>query len=170
VWTVPTGSLPPDTPEYALLQGSNSSSGAMTISWSGSVTTSVRVYEAPGCRAASLACAQGAPIHSWSVALSGSWSSNGPLVFPYLVIWNTTDPNGGTWGLTAVETQTTSIPTALWQTAVIDAAGAALAVIGAVALFLGLFLRGGAFSGPAPIVSRSADDVEEIAGPPRTPK
>jgi hypothetical protein len=44
-----------------------------------------------------------------------------------------------------------------------EAAAGALGVIGAVALFLGLFLRGGVYRGPRPLTSRSADDAAAIA-------
>jgi hypothetical protein len=170
VWTIPTGSLPANGTEFALLQGTNVSSGQLSVSWSGSLPASVRLYEVPGCRAAATACIQGPPIHAWPAAQSGNWSTSGPLVFPFLVVWNTSSPVPGNWGLTAVESVTTPVTPAIWQTAVLYATGAALAVIGAVALFLGLFLRAGAYARSAPLVSRSADDVEQIAGPPRPPR
>lgn len=170
VWTIPPEGLLPGATNFALLPGSNTTQGTITLTWSASIPTSVRLYESPGCRAASLSCAQGTPARAWSAVRSGNWSTSGNLVFPFLVVWNTSAPLGGSWGLTAVETVTTSLAPPIWQTLVIDAAGAALAIVGAVALFLGLFLRGGAFAGPAPLVSRSAEDAEEIAGGPRPPK
>ena len=169
VWTIPTGTLPANGSEIALLQGSNASSGTLSVSWSGSVPTTVRLYEVPGCREASVACVRGPPADTWTGVGESNWSTSGPLVFPYLVVWNTSSAVPGSWGLTAVESVTTSLAPPVWQSIVLYATGAALGIVGAVALFLGLFLRSGAFSGPAPLVSRSADDVEQVAGPPRPP-
>ena len=169
VWTVPTEELIAGATNFALFPGSNASDADLSVSWSGTVPTAVRFYEAPGCAAPSLTCARGTPAHAWPAALSGNWSEHGSLVLPFLVVWNTSAPTAGTWGLTAVESISTPVSPGLWSTVVIDAASAALGVVGAVALFLGLFLRGGAFRGPAPLVSRSAEDVTEIAAPPRPP-
>jgi hypothetical protein len=169
VWTIPNGSLPGNGTEFALLQGANVSSGELTVSWEGSVPTGVRLYEAPGCRIAAPTCIQGPAAHTWPASRAGTWSTSGALVFPYLVVWNTSSPVPGSWGFTAVESVTTSLAPAFWEEAVLYATAAALAIVGAMALFLGLFLRGGAFAGPARLVSRSADDVREIAGPPRPP-
>ena len=170
VWTVPTAELLAGATNFALLPGDNTSDAELSVSWSGTVPTEVRLFEVPGCAAPSLSCARGTPAHAWSAALSGNWSERGSLVFPFLVVWNTSAPTAGTWGLTAVESISTPVSTGLWSTLVIDAASAALGVVGAVAVFLGLFLRGGAYRGPAPMVSRSAEDVHEIAGPPRPPR
>jgi hypothetical protein len=168
VWTVPTGTLPASGSENALLQGTNSSSAVVTVTWSATVPTSVRIYSAPGCRSAA-GCTLSSPIRSWTSGLSGNWTFAGALILPYVVIWNTSSATSGTFGLTAVASVSTPIPAPVWQTVIVDGAGIALAVIGAVALFLGLFLRGGAFRGPAPLVSRSADDAEDIARAPRGP-
>ena len=167
VWTVPTGTLPAQGTEDALLQGSNSSSGSLTVTWSASIPTSVRLYSSPGCRSAAGPCSLSDLVHTWPAATNGSWTMSGSLVFPFLVIWNTSSPTTGTFGLTAVALVSTPEPAPIWQSAIVLAAAAALGVIGAIAVFLGLFLRGGAFAGPAPLVSRSADDASEIAGPPR---
>ncbi|MCI4360171.1 MAG: hypothetical protein L3J91_00545 [Thermoplasmata archaeon] len=166
VWTIPTAAFVADSPEYALISGSNQSGGSLSFTWTGSVTTSVSLFSAPGCRTATPSCARGPSLHMWSGTASGSWSTSGALVFPFLVEWNITGAAQGTWGLTAVESVSQPIATPWWQMVVIDAAGAALAVVGSVALFLGLFLRGSVYRTPAPVVSKSADDVEMIAGRP----
>ncbi len=69
----------------------------------------------------------------------------------------------------AVESWNSTATSPLWTALLVDAVAVALGAVGAVALFLGLFLRGGVFRGPPPMVSRSAEDAEEIAGgsPPR---
>ncbi len=166
VSTIPSELLSPNATNYALLTGANTSQGSYTLTWTSTVPAEVRLYEVPGCRAASLDCVRGDPAGTWSGTEGGTWTDSGALGFPYLVVWNSSASVPGAWGLSAVETVSSPIASPWWQMFVIDAAGGALAVVGAVALFLGLFLRGGAFRGPAPLVSRSAEDAESIAGPP----
>ena len=169
--TIPTQFLAPNVTNYALLPGTDTSDGTFSISWTATVPTYVRLYATAGCQTASPACASGAPIRSWTASLQGNWSISGDLGFPYLIAWNSSGPGAGSWGLTGLESVTTTLTTGFAQAVVIYLAGGALAAVGGVALFLGLFLRGGAYLGPAPPVSRSAEDAAGIAGvpPPRRP-
>lgn len=166
----PTGTGANET-QTALLPGTTATEATFSVSWQSSVPTQVWLYSVPGCTRASLACATGSAVEHWSAATAGNWTSDSDLVFPYLVVWNTSSPTPGVWQLSAAETVTTSLALPLWETVVIIAAGAALALVGGVAVFLGLFLRGGVYQGPAPVVSRSAEDAEPVArGPPARPR
>ncbi|MCI4340507.1 MAG: hypothetical protein L3K06_04930 [Thermoplasmata archaeon] len=167
---IPVQDLLPNATNFALLTGANASDGTFSISWSSTIPSDVALFQAPGCRSAALACASGPAVQVWTQSHGGNWSVSGSLGFPYLILWNTSSPIAGTWGLTGTETTTTSLTPGVFQTLVIDLAGGALAVVGAVAVFLGLFLRGGAYLGAAPIVSRSAEDVETVARAPGPPK
>ncbi len=167
--TIPVHDLLPNATNFALIPGTNASAAIFSLTWTATIPTDVRLYDAPGCRAAALSCATGPPVRAWSAELGGTWSTSGDVGFPYLIEWNTSAPGVGTWGLTGSESISTPMHTGLLESLVIYAAGGALAIVGAVALFLGLFLRGGVYQSTAPMVSRSADDAVEVArdaGPP----
>ena len=147
----------------ALLSGDDSDAGTLSVSWRSSAPVNVSLYPAAGCRVAALACATGPATTSWSAVSAGNWSTSGRLAFPYLLVWTGAGPSGG--NLTASGTETRDVPVTppLLTTLLIDGAGGVLAVIGGIAVFLGLFLRGGVYERRAPLVSRDADDVEAIA-------
>lgn len=145
----------------ALLAGSDTASGTLVVGWRASSPVNVTLYPAAGCRVAGLDCATGPAAESWSTAVVGNWSTTGHLTFPYLLVWQGAAVAGN---LTASGTETTDVRVTppLLTTLLIDGAGAALGVLGGVAVFLGLFLRGGVYDRPPAVVSRSAEDVDEI--------
>lgn len=153
----------PHSSGSALLTGTPTGSGGLTISWRASAPLTVTLFPATGCGSPAPSCATGSAVASWAQAPGGNWSTSGKLSFPYLIAWNEPANLTGNVTVAGVETMQVRVAPSVLTELVIDGAGAALAVIGAVAVFLGLFLRGGVYRGPPPVVSRSADDVEEVA-------
>jgi hypothetical protein len=86
------------------------------------------------------------------------------------VVLNVSSTTGvvATFQATAVDAYTVVTPLSTGFELLLDASAGALLAVGGVLVFLGLFLRGNVYGPPPPVVSRSADDVEEIArgGPP----
>lgn len=144
-----------------LLTGSDTGSGSLSVGWHSSSSLNVSLYSAPGCRVATVACASGPALAGWAVTTSGNWSTHGSLAFPFLVVWSSVGPLGGNITVSGTETTDVVVSPPLLTTLLIDGAGGVLAVIGGVAIFLGLFLRGGVYAGPPRITSRSAEDLED---------
>jgi hypothetical protein len=109
-------------------------------------------------------------VATWLGVSSGQWSVSGGLRFPYLIVWNESSSTSGNFTASGVESTEVAVPPNVVDALLVDGSAAALSTIGAVAVFLGLFLRPGVYRVPAPLVSRSADDVQDLAEPPQPPR
>src|SRR5579859_2119835 len=81
----------PFTPQSngsALLTGTDTGSGTLSVSWHASARLSVTLYPATGCRAVGPSCTTGTAVATWAQAVAGNWSTSGSLSFPYLIAWN----------------------------------------------------------------------------------
>jgi hypothetical protein len=159
-WTVPAhGEM--TTPQ---LWGLNGSFG---VSWTASAALNV-LLTATLCSSPS-SC-DVAPVANWTAQTQGSWQSPGVPAYPYLLAFTNPTHASAAVALTAHSTLTTPVPpTDVWVPVLSTLAGGVVFAIGAMALFLGLFLRRGIYGRPPPPVSRHADDAEAIAGePPRS--
>lgn len=168
-FTLPAQPIPTNSTSVALIQGTDSGRGTFTLHWSATAPARVALYSAVGCATASLACISAPPLASWGGNASGDWAASGDLRFPLLLAWSSPTGAPGEFSASAVEASPGPSPLPSLGVVLIDGGAAVLAVLGGVAIFLGLFLRGGVYRGPAPLVSRSADDAEEVAGLPRLP-
>lgn len=139
----------------------NSSSGSFVFSWTATQPLNVSLYQGVPCSSASGFCESGAALTKWSANTTGGWSHSGAIVSPYLLaIENPQATNVSLTGSLA-ETYpdgTTAPPTSMLLT--ILAGGVLLVVIGGLALFLGLFLRGGVYSEPDSVPPRYAHELE----------
>ncbi len=153
---------------YALLQGTDTTAGTLTLHWSATASARVALFAAAGCPVAAPSCASGTPLVQWAGARYGNWSTAGDLRFPYLLVWSgAASAASGTFSANGLESSPGATGYLSVGSLVIDGGAVTLAVIGGVAIFLGLFLRGDVYGGPRPLVSRSAEDAAEIArGPP----
>lgn len=154
----------------ALLPGTDADHGTLSVTWRSSSPVDVTLYPAEGCTEPGPSCASGAAAASWSSVMTGAWSTAGSLHFPYLVTWTAAGTENGTFTASGVESTEVVVAPNVIDVLLVDGAAAALTVIGGVAVFLGVFLRSGVYRGPAPVVSRSADDLEFVVppdGPPR---
>lgn len=162
----------PDGTGAASIPGTGAASAHLNVSWQIGGTGDLWLYLYPpgACPTHAFTCgAAGAVAVCDGCHGSSGWSMSGPLRFPYELVWGTNDSRPINLSVSAVETWTSSSSSPLWSALIVDAVAVALGAVGVVAVFLGLFLRGGVYRGPAPVASRSADDVEEIHGRPPPP-
>jgi hypothetical protein len=159
-WTVPAlGRM--TTPE---LWGLN---GSFAVSWTASsvldvVLTGTHCPSQPPCDTA--------PVANWTAQAAGNWQSSGMPAYPYQLAFSNPNHASAAVALTAHSTITTPVPaTDVWVPVLSTVAGGVVLAIGAMALFLGLFLRRGVYAVRPPLVSQHADDAETIAGPPPPP-
>ncbi|MCI4350478.1 MAG: hypothetical protein L3K15_03070 [Thermoplasmata archaeon] len=170
-----------------------SSTASLYLSWKSSVVLNVTFGNVAPCGVRLFGCPPPAPPSQsvgWSLATSGQWNFSGAVVGPYYLYWGNAGTSGGSISFTLRETVTQGRPYASLTVLLVDASLVVLSAIGGVAVFLGLFLRGGVYrGGPPPVVSRSAEDAADVAaegggaptgprtgrfdggsaGPPRTP-
>lgn len=163
-FTVATSSVDPHGTGAALVTGTNVSSGRLAMQWTVSASMNVSLYEAPDCRSVTAACASGVPRFSWNGTGADQWSASGSFTFPYVVVWHSRSNSTSTFSASGVESWTASASVDLVSMLFVDGVAIALGAVGAVATFLGLFLRQGVYRGPAPVVSRSADDLDDLVG------
>ena len=164
VLTVP--GLVTNETRIAVILMTNTSSGTLDFSWSANHSIAVALYQGTPCSGVSHYCSLGAALADWPAALSGSWNTTGLLTFPYLLSMENTEPTNATLRGTVAESfsfGTTTLPT--WAVISILAGGVLLVVIGAMAVFLGLFLRAGVYSEPESVTPRYAHELARPGDP-----
>jgi hypothetical protein len=130
----------------------NTSSGTLTLSWVSSSDVNVSVYRALVCGFVTsnthvLYCPDGPALATWPLNSSGHWNTSGEISFPLLL--NLDNVGSKTVTVNAVFDEvwaSTSPRVPTWVFVSILSGGAACISIGAVAIFLGLFLRAGVYS------------------------
>ena len=156
----------PNQTRVAVISMTNTSSGSLELSWSSTRNLTVTVYQGVRCTGASGYCVSGPALVAWASNTSGTWNRTGPLAFPYLLsMFNSALVNITLRGTLAESftTGTNSLPT--WAVAIILAGGLILLAIGALAVFLGLFLRTGVYSEPEPVLPRYAHALDRPVDP-----
>ncbi len=141
----------------------NTSDGTLSLNWnSSSFPVTVTLYHPTGC-AQLPDCPSGGAIATWTAKTGGQWSTTGSISFPYLLNISNDGVNAVPFhaGFTESFTVHSSLIPPVTEL-LVYAGGAILIVIGALGVFLGLFLRAGVYRGPAQIPSRSAEDVERL--------
>ncbi|MGA8302992.1 MAG: hypothetical protein WA691_08535 [Thermoplasmata archaeon] len=144
--------------------GVNESSAQVNLVWAASQEMDVALYSPGPCPHSGGTCPTGAPIISW-VGDTGKWSASGSLSFPLYL--NLTNPNGtiATFSGTLVETYSTSVLTdPTWSLFVPLLGAVVLIAIGGVAIFLGMFLGRGVYSGSTAPPTRYDGWDEEYEG------
>lgn len=156
----------PNQTRVAQISMTNTSSGYFEISWSSTHDLSVTLYQGVRCSGPSGYCISGPALVAWPSNTSGSWNRTGPLSFPYLLsMYNLALINISLRG-TLAESFTTgpnSLPT--WAMVIILAGGVTLLAIGALAVFLGLFLRSGVYTVPESVTPRYAHELDRPGDP-----
>jgi len=177
--TVPE--LGPAESQTALIEGNDVGSGTLTVAWTSTAIVSVQLYRTVPCGSPPGVCATGTAIARWNSTTSGRWSESGGLSFPVMFAVQDVGQVMVTLEGTVVELYSVGgLPT--WAFLSFIAGGGVLIGIGALAVFFGLFLRGGVYSGARdPDLPFSTDldgpdgldggvDLEEPDdGPPRDP-
>lgn len=157
--------LSPGASWTALLDLVNPARENLTLTWTASGPADVALYPAPGCTNPSGAgCRLGPALWSWPNATTGTGSEAGTFSAPLVVSAVSRAASSLGFSGSVRETYTSGGPTLPPVTELLIAlAAGALVAIGAVTLFLGLFLRPGVYRGSRPLVSRSAEDAALIA-------
>jgi hypothetical protein len=153
---VPT--LPGSTESFDLAS-TPTTHGTLTVHWTASAPLAVRLSTS-GCTAGSSGCPT--VLRSWASNASGSYSVTGPLAPAYVLSWTTPPDVSANVSVASSVTWAVGAPVSTGQW-IAEVASGLLAAVGALALFLGLFLRG-EFRQPPRVVSREADDAEMVAG------
>jgi hypothetical protein len=148
--------------EPLTLYGSNGSSEQFSLNWHATAPLAVTLIES-NCTAT---CSATHVLVNWSSSLSGAWTGSGPFVYPLRCTVHNLQSEPVTLSLTGRAVASSTAHFSLGFEVVLGAGAAGLLVVAGLAIFLGIFLRADPY-GPEPdLVSRSAEDVEEIAGPP----
>jgi hypothetical protein len=156
-----TLTLPNGENASALVWGLNGSRVAFALSWHSDAGVGAVLSTAPGCSGNPTQCAPGELLVKWVPgSTAGAWSTSTSSGFPWLLQVRNAGPSTVHFFVTTTAVRAPVPATTGWAYDVFLVAGAALGGIGAVAMFLGLFLRGGVY--------RSRGDARNPppAGPP----
>jgi hypothetical protein len=131
----------------------NTSSGSLALSWVSSADVNVSVYRGTTCdfissNAAVTYCLTGPALASWPSNSSGHWTTSGEISFPLLLNLENLGPKAVTVNAVFDEvwaSTSPSVPTWIFLSTL--AGGVTCIGLGGIAIFLGLFLRAGVFSG-----------------------
>lgn len=126
-----------------LVPGEGGNSASLLINWSATAAFSVELYPTGQCPVAAPSCATGPALASWPGNLSGTQTLHGALSYPYLLVWTASPASGGLFAISCQSQVSVTTPLPGVVSVVVYASAAVLVVLGAVAAFLGLFLRGG---------------------------
>ncbi|HXQ94574.1 MAG TPA: hypothetical protein VN864_05330 [Thermoplasmata archaeon] len=152
---VPT--LPGATESFALASTSVAH-GTLKLDWSASGPVKVQLASG-NCPLGTGGCPV---LRTWASNASGAFSITGPLVAAYTLTWTTPLKEWANVTIDSSVTWNVGAPVSFGQ-GIAEVASGLLAAVGAVGLFLGLFLRGD-FRRPPAVVSRHADDAEGVGG------
>jgi hypothetical protein len=137
----------------ATIPSTSESSASIAFAWASTESVRVAFYEAGPCgNGTGDRCPSGAPLASWW-SRSGVLSWSGDVARPWFL--TVTEPNGTATSFNATVVESYVVPGLLSSNlslAVLLAGSIVLMVIGALALFLGFFLRSGIYRGaPTPV-------------------
>lgn len=140
------------------LSATPSSSVTVTLSWyasTGNPRTTARVnvsfYAARACPPATEPCPVGPALKAWNVSTQGRWSASGAsgsLYMLYVVVPDAANVSDNFTATFAEQYRTSSLPLPMVPFAITMAGGALLAGVGAVGVYLGLFLPSGVYDPP----------------------
>lgn len=144
--------------------GTTGTSETFSLSWHATSAIHVVLQQSSPC---GRDCPGGPVLVVWDSNLSGTWSGHGPFQYPVLCQLTNPQPRGtnATISGRAVSTIPAPLP---WAYGLLLGAGAAgLFLVGGLAVFLGLFLRGDPYGPRPPLVSHSPDDLDDVEPDPR---
>ena len=155
--TVPE--LGPAESQTDLIEGNDVGSGTLAIAWTSTSIVSVELYRTVPCGSPPGVCAVGAAVARWNATESGRWSETGDLSFPFMFAVQDVGQVMITLEGTVVEMYPFGgLPT--WAFLSFIAGGGVLIGIGALAVFFGLFLRGGVYADHPPTEMDYPDDLD----------
>jgi hypothetical protein len=140
--------IPAGSTENATLRFTPVGTGSLSLAWSSSGPANVSVWAVHACAAGT--CPSGPALVDWSSNVSGRWSVSGAIGTYYTVSSTNTGASSVQFSGTFTEQYLSSgSGLTLAQLSLILAGAFVLLAIGGIAIFLGLFLRGGVYSDPA---------------------
>ena len=169
VTTSTTWTASPGQSNSTELVGAPALAGSLEIHWQSSRPLDVALYSSGGCPPGTSGCAGWSPAANWTGATAGNWTVSGTVRFPYLLTWANPGAAPASVALSSVTTESSTATLSTLSELVLGLGVGVLGFGGGLALFLGLFLRGGVYGARPPPVSRSAEDVERIAEAPGEP-
>jgi hypothetical protein len=157
------GPLPPHRSINYVLSGPGGDWGQFSIAWTTSAPAGVALSSAR-CDATGTSCSPLVSLVRWDAIASGHWATAGSVHFPLLLTFTNNGNATVYFRFSAHEMATVNQGPSLYVLGLADTAGGALIAVGAVAVFLGLFLRPHVYEPPPPPVSISAEDVALLVG------
>ncbi|MFZ0698623.1 MAG: hypothetical protein WAN74_00260 [Thermoplasmata archaeon] len=144
------------------------------FSWVSDYPIAVSLYDQFPCAPGNRSCTPTTPLVSWVENASGKWSSSGGVDLPVYVVLTNNGSTPATVSGTVVATYVPSTPyLPTWSLVALVTGALVLLGIGAVAIFLGLFLRAGIYGRPPPKIpdSIAEDDryLQELDDEPSAP-
>ncbi len=141
--------LPSGENASAFVWGLNGSGVAFSLSWHASGKVDAVLSAPSGCGPDPSHCSQGPVLVRWPAGTAaGAWSTSSPPSFPWLLRIVDPGPISVQVDVTTTAARAPVPAPVAWAYDIFLVAGAALAAIGALSLFLGLFLRGGIYRTP----------------------
>ena len=163
--------LAPQAPWSTDFTTVSSSQALVTFTWYASGNAEVRWWSAAPCQNSEGYCVQGGPLQSWNGSLEGRWTTSGAPSTLYCVWVNDNDTVPLNFSGHFQESYRTSIvPLGELGMALTLTGGSMLVGIGAIAVYLGLFLPGGTFGGGEPELGPGDDPEFDIPEGPREPR
>lgn len=139
--SVPAVDTYPNATLSVLLTGTNASAGSFNVTWGSSGSVDAALYDVPGCASPSAGCPRSTAVASWSHATSGHYTVSGAIAFPYLLVWTDRSPRVVALWANSDDRQTVAVALPIMMQLMVDLSVVVLAASGALAIFLGLFLR-----------------------------
>lgn len=150
------------TPPISLV---TSGAATLRVTWQSTTDVNASLTAGTACAGLPPACGTADTLASGG-GRSALWVVGSPGRGPIYITWYNNGSVAASVRYTIAETVASPDQLPAVVQLLVDIALGSLTAIGGLALFLGLFLRGGVYRRPAPLVSRSADDAEAIAGDP----
>ena len=140
-------SLLPGSPYDSVISPSTSVAASITLSWSSTGPATVTLTPAFPCGDPVTYCIDGPPVFSWTNQTSGKATDSHANSSAYVLTASTFGTSGVRFSYGIIVAYQPSAPVPVWAWWLIAGGGVVLLAIGGIAIFLGLFLPSGVYSG-----------------------
>ncbi|MGC2289464.1 MAG: hypothetical protein WA688_06365 [Thermoplasmata archaeon] len=158
--------VPSNESESVNPPGSNGTGEQFSFAWQSTGLLQVTLESPAGCTRPSGPCWNTSILAAWKANTSGTWAGSGPFHYPLQCLFTNAETDSPTVTLKSSASSTHPTPLSLPVEIVLGAGAGGLFAVGALAIFLGLFLRGDPYGPEAPVISRSPDDLEDLSRDP----
>jgi hypothetical protein len=150
------------------LWGENGSGASFSVRWQSSAPVRLLVWANgyTGC-GEPLACPPSSSGSStlsaqFNTTVAGTWSTHGAPAYPYVLVVTALGSTGAAVSIAATGIASVEPATPALEQLIGTSSGALVAAVGAIALFLGMFLRSDPYGSPPGPVPRSAEDIDIV--------